>query len=505
MIRMTRTRFGILMTRFGILMTRVGILMTKELGILMTRVGILMVVALVPFSGFTSERYLDYFARDPGTIPAEVQTEWRRVLSSIDRRDYAPAREAMERVAAALTDPTPAIARARLLMDQAIILGINGDQEAALPLIDQGITLIESGLGHFDPALVDLLVIRGLLSFDLRDYAATEAALRRAQHLAHRSDGVYTRTQLPIIDLLREVELAMGNYAHADRETHFILTINEKTFGGNNEALVPVLENAGSFFASQGNRIRCPEPLAPSTQKSAEQASMEQYRTLQFRDSFDAYNRAIDILEDHYGANDLRLVEPLKGLAIARVKHCMMRNAAEAAMERALSIVSTNPAADVADRARATIDLAEVYTINSDKRAASRYQEAWELLGTAPELIATRSALFDSPKRLYPDYGISMLKANMTSAGEGETAFIEIEFAVDTKGRVSMIRVIDGNVNNNVQIEMRSRLKNTIFRPRLVAGQPVIAEGLIMRETFMVQREPEAEPEATPADDTDAE
>lgn len=443
-----------------------------------------------------SERYLDYFDKEPGLERRAYQRAYEQIMLDLDSREYLDAAvnmdTFMDRVDPELLHP---LVYANLLGNAGILKALTTEVGPSLLLMEKAIEIVEAEHGPFQKDLVRLLVAKAVIEIQNRFFEAAEQDLRRAQHITHRYDGVYTRDQLGIVDRLTDLSLMRGNVLDADREQRFNLKISEQVYGGKSEELVPVLERLGEYFASRGFVIPNVRPSQETGQISRDDllASSPSYRAALFRESLDLYERAIEIVENNYGPNDLRLIEPLKGLARTRLKQGTARGNAEDAMERALDIVRNNPQTDASDHARALVDLGDIYTITSDKRAEDRYAEAWELL-TENDLIELRNAFFGTPTKLFPDHAfVRVLDRRPIAAEEDETLFAEVEFSVVDDGRVSEVRVLEGNIPNDDKSVLRNALRHTRYRPRLVDGKPVNTDGLTILQTYEVRpRQPEA-------------
>ena len=220
----------------------------------------------------------------------------------------------------------------------------------------------------------------------------------------------------------------------------------------------------------------------------SDQTDFRYYRDSLFRRSINFYRRAIKIIEDNYGVNDLRLVEPLRGLANARLLQITNRSASEAALERALSIVDSNPDTDLPDRIKAMIRLADMYTITGDRRAPAIYLQAWEMMQENATHRQLSAEIFGTPTRLHPEVsGVLYLARKPDAALKGDVElYIDVAYSVRANGRVTNIHLLDKNVPNAQVRYMRARLADTRFRPRILDGELIATENLMIHQTFEV-------------------
>ncbi|MEX2327555.1 MAG: tetratricopeptide repeat protein [Pseudomonadales bacterium] len=449
---------------------------------------LLLALLLASVAASSSQRYFDYYFTDTDIVDGEILDQLRQVRLQVDQHNYDIAVALMEELYEAIEPQRiSSHSHARLLSNAGLLKAVSGEPDRGMLLIGQAIEWIETTQGPYDELLIDLLTLQGVIASDQDEFEVAEDNLRRAQHIAHRLGGVYTRRQLKIVDLLTGLSLSRNFTLEADRQQRFSLKINEQVYGHNSEELVPILEKLGSYFADRGNTIPLRIVSASQIPQVDPGASTEQYRIGLFRESIELYERAIKIIEDNYGANDLRLVPALKGLADTRLKQRTSRRYAEQAMERMLEIVASNPATDIADHARALVDLADIYTVTSDRRAHATYLEAWNLLDAHPELDDVKNELFGMPRRLYPEKNYVIRLDRLPSHVDGDTTvplYADVEFSVIDDGRVSDVRVIDGNVPNEEKNYIRKRLGYSRYRPRIVDGEFVETQGLMLHQAF---------------------
>jgi hypothetical protein len=318
---------------------------------------------------------------------------------------------------------------------------------------------------------------RGLTQTELETFSSAEESFRRAQHISHRVGGVFTPEQLEIVDQITRLNLRQGKLIAADREQAFNLRISEQAYGEESEKLLPVLQRLGAYFATRGNMM--PLSTVPD---------YRYYREDLFRRSIALYQRAIRIIEHSYGVTDLRLVEPLRGLARARLLQITNRRASEAALERVLSIVESNPETDLPDRIAAMVGLGDIYTITGDTRASEVYLQTWQLMQENEQQKQLSTEIFGSPTRLYPE-GSRVLYLDRrpdAAAEEDVELYVDVEYSISGSGRVKNIQLLDKNVPNAQVRNLRSRLSATRFRPRIIDGELVATESLMVHQTYQV-------------------
>jgi len=136
----------------------------------------------------------NYFFR---TINAPSLTQKNSALmSALDSERYAEAVGLSEElVDMAESDQTiDTMSYARALSNAAILDAVSGDRKNALLRTDKAVELIEAS-DHFHPDLLNILMVKSYTHNAEDMHLNAEDDLRRAQHIAHRMDGVYTKSK----------------------------------------------------------------------------------------------------------------------------------------------------------------------------------------------------------------------------------------------------------------------------------------------------------------------
>lgn len=384
--------------------------------------------------------------------------------------------------------------RARFLNNLSIYLAQADQPDEALLANGAAQKLLES-ISPFHLDLYHVMMAKGyiLVFEDVHDEA--EDALRHAQHIAHRNQGVHTINQLPALRLLTEVQTSKFRRKDADQTQRFLLRVNEQAYGAASEEMIPSLTEVGYYFAKRGRTMPSGNSRTTSVFLVGRNRSIDldtsdvdtAYRSRIFREAEMAFERSIEIIQDKYGTTDLRLVEPLKGLSKTKFFEGYARTHAEKPMELMADIVQQNPGADTADKARALIDLADLYIKTEDPRATETYGKAWSLLqDEAHEEL--RYEMFGRPVRLLPEANFRpTLSRYPVSTEPNQQLFVDLDFTVSANGRVRGANVTESNVPLRDQKSLRLAVQLMKYRPRMIDGELVDTEGLSLHQTFSVR------------------
>ncbi len=343
-----------------------------------------------------------------------------------------------------------------------------GDTTLAIQRLEKSITLIEEHFGQFDPRLVAPLKATAVGYLQQNDHTSAVAALRRAQNLTHRQSGVYNTDQLPILDTLITAQKGNRTSRAADALMRFNLRVHEQAFGPNDPRIVAALIRSGDHEANKG---------ASALGRTRAQGNKS------FRRAMSHLDKAISILELHYGPDDPRLLVPLRAIAATKLKKGSGRGVAVDALERMVQIVSSLGGTDAPDVARQMVEMGDHLTLWSDPRARDVYAAAWDLLPDTPEYDGARRELFGEPIRLTAASALEM-RLRSRPWRKNRVNFLELEYVVKANGRARNFETIDGNVPLETRHALLRRLAQARFRPRMVDGEVVDTEGLVLRREF---------------------
>lgn len=414
----------------------------------------------------------------------ENNQHFEDAISNLDKGNFKEANSYSSLLTANVEADTriDVLTLARVLTNAAIIHTRVDQLESALVLLDQAIQLVDSE-SPFHEDIYPLMMVKAQILKEQNKLVVATDLLRRAQHITHRNDGVYSEQQIAVVDLISEISTSQRDYAEADRQELFNLSIGEHTFGANSIKLVPRLEKVGRHFRLRGaamhfepNAIFAPAPVLNRKDRAAI-----------FNESLRHYNRSLTIQENNYGPNDLRLVNTLRSIAHTRMAQISGRRYAEDALARVVSITAANPIADIPEHAVALIELADAYTINGNRKAAETYLDAWDLLSQSEELNDLRKDIFSSPTRIFPPtQPYSLLSRRPSAVEPGEEIYVIAMYSIRPNGRTSDIEVFESNAPVEQKKQLRLWIRDSRYRPRIEDGVLVQTEGLTIKQTFQV-------------------
>jgi len=351
---------------------------------------------------------------------------------------------------------------------------------------------IQEDTGGFSNRLIRPLWDLGILyvQWDRCDEAIP--VLEQAARLKRADEGFFTTSQLELFDLIQECQIALEAMPDFQRIQQYRLLIAEKTFGRGPEAL-PMLSQIGAWYEEAGLYISA--------------------RVL--------YSGQIDLIKRAGGRKDVRLVEPLRGIARAyRLEYAYGLNPAdlllnrggwmhsdaklqipytrldytgEASLIRAVRILEKAPAEHQEKLVEALIDLGDWYLIGERRDEAIRlYKQAWE----ASSQIDSATTLFSGPEPVPFRSSLGVrLRRPPKDRTDFEQYWADLDYTVGRDGRVQEVQVLESNAPRSTRWKLVDNLTNTRHRPRFENGQPVATPHVQKRQRVWVEKKPEPEPE----------
>jgi len=342
-------------------------------------------------------------------------------------------------------------------------LTILGRVQAELGQIDKAeanclaaIAAVESAEGEFSLKL--LSPYRGLSRVYIRAGRYPEAitTLQTAREVSQRNLGLFNVEQSPLLDDMTTAYLGVGDTREAQRIQIERLDNAIKRFGATDQRVIPFRYHLADYY----ERSRLPTSAR------------------------DQYTEVLKTQEAQLGAAHPSLLAPLRELVhIDLLTDQTQRGEARA---RLASVLEQNPNTDPVERGLALATLGDWAVVAGDTPAArAYYQQAWTALSQKPDFDV--AGAFAKPEMI--DF-----VAPLSSVDRGERsrpyAWAEIQFKldVDADGSPRNVHVVhrEGAEPWPKEADYSRRVRETHFRPRLVAGEPVTTDNVEFTHYFRV-------------------
>lgn len=372
----------------------------------------------------------------------------------------------------------------------------NGEYAAAIDTFEDAVERIDDAFGPWDQRNVSAWAGLGAAYAGIGRYEEAVGHYEQALYVNRMNQGLHDPSQIPMLDALTELHAEVNAWDKANQLQEYVYYVAQREYGPGSPDVLPYLFRMAQWYQRTGGVFRA--------------------RAL--------YEEAVAILEDAYGPDDIRLVEPLRGLATTyRLERYPVtgddgarpedeevftftsdtlgaRNAipvsdprttvnrygaGERALTRAVEIYEQHPELPARERAQALLDLADWFLI------FDKWNSAFETYGEARDLLlaegweeAEVTALFAEPQPL-----VFPLPAP-PGPPSGETVerlrgYIDIRYDVTDRGRVRDVDILGADPEGLMDFRTRKAVKAARFRPRFVDGQPADTAGIEYRHSFV--------------------
>jgi hypothetical protein len=197
------------------------------------------------------------------------------------------------------------------------------------------------------------------------------------------------------------------------------------------------------------------------------------------------YAVALKTQETLLGPEHPGLLDPLRQLV--RIDLLTSQTEAGEAHARLVSVVRDNPNTDAVERGLALATLGDWAIVANDLNAAhDYYKQAWDALSSKPDFDV--AATFAKPEMIDFIAPLSSVDRGEKSRLPYGWAEIDFSFDVSADGRPLNVHVVRPEGAQPSQFESRysRRLRETHFRPRLVAGEPVATDNVQFTHYYRV-------------------
>ncbi|WP_437758330.1 tetratricopeptide repeat protein [Sorangium sp. So ce1389] len=245
-----------------------------------------------------------------------------------------------------------------------IALHGQGRFDAAIPLAERALALLEEALGTEHPNLANWLNILATLHEEKSDYARAEPLAERALAILEKSLGTEHPAVAIPLNTLADLYNAKGDHARAEPLAKRALAIIEKTLGTEHPDAATPLNTLALAYCAKGDHAKA-EPLA---------------------------ERALAIIENTFGAEHPDMATPLNTLVLVHYTKGDYAKA-EPLAKRALVIVEKTVGTEHPSTGTPLNTLAEIYNIKGDyERAEPLFKRAINVtvntIGTDHPIVA---------------------------------------------------------------------------------------------------------------------
>src|SRR5262245_38881396 len=329
------------------------------------------------------------------------------------------------------------------------------DLDAALDNLIEAADIVAKAEGEYSPTLIEYYRGLGRTYIKGGQYQQAIVTLEQAQHITQRHLGLFNVEQAGLLDDITTAYLGLGNTVDAQKTQVERLDNAIRRFGPTDPRVIPFRYTLAKYY----ERSRLPE------------SAREQYEEV------------LSSQEGRLGGADAGLLAPLRELV--QLDLLVAQGAVTDERDRLAAVLEQSQNATPVDRGLSLALLGDWAIVTGDTgTAADYYREAWRTLSTMPDVDVAE--YFRKPTMIDFVPPLSPVDRNERSKPYtwGE---IVLEFDVSAQGLPSDVRVITRDQRlASLTARYNRRMRETHFRPRLVAGEPVATSNV--RSTHYVRR-----------------
>jgi tetratricopeptide (TPR) repeat protein len=356
-----------------------------------------------------------------------------------------------------------------------------GDFPAAIESYQRSLRILQAKSTLADKQQIRPLHGLGVSFLGARDPESAVVALKRAADLSRNTDGLFNINQVEFIDSLIDAYAASGRFAEAEKESMYALRVEEAAYGRNSPKLIDRLDKVARWF-EYNHRY--------TTERAF-------------------YERALSILSKAGPENDLRRVDPLRG--IARSFRLEMfygvegadtggtfnaggtgapvfndgtqQRRGESTLTAALAIIQSNAPVNEQLRGEVLADLGDWYLVtNALRRAYDTYSEAWKALS-----LVDNTKLLSAPRVLAYRPSISSLERTQLDPAESVIKEVVLNFTVDRDGKLDNVTSPTTDVPDTIVKNSIGSMKRSRYAPRIENGAAVPTDNVVFVERVLVK------------------
>lgn len=329
-----------------------------------------------------------------------------------------------------------------------------GDYEAALESYLRAVEIMRDVGGPYSEPLIEPLVGLGDTYQADGQHLEAVSAYDQAHSANRRVLGLLNEQQFAILDSMTESFYEMDELSQADEQQLDALRIAERIYEPHSDEMLEAIYDYARWLR-RSNRFT---------------AEREQYV------------RAMRTIREHYGEEDVRLVEPLRRTANSFRHQRAAHGEGISSLNEALEILSAQENPDPLRLATVLRDIGDwKIAFSNTSPDNSEYRRAWELLGDVEGGTELRAEWFGGVHFVLREPHSGRGLSEDADAVQGS---VVVRLDIDEAGRSNNIAVVESDPPGFKDEAFVRQVQRSRFRPHMQDGVVVPARRLGLRFTF---------------------
>ena len=316
--------------------------------------------------------------------------------------------------------------------------------------------------GVYTESAIMPLVGLGASYHALEYYSQALTVFEEARTVSRRIFGLLNEEQIVILDHLANTLLSMEQYQDAEEQQLMAMQIMERKYGSDTLEFLPALYKHAMWLR----------------------------RSYRYNGERDHYTRALDIIRRIEGRDSLLLVRPLQEIANSYRTQRVPEGRGLSSLRRALAILQAQQNPDKLQMASVLRDLGDWEVAFNTFPAGNEYREAWALLDGHEDGERFQRRWFDQPVYVLQERANDRGLVDPDEPG-ARAGHVLVVFDVTPAGRTTNVSILESEPSGLKDETTARSIELSRFRPRMVDGEIVSAQGISRRFTFFYEPDPE--------------
>lgn len=314
---------------------------------------------------------------------------------------------------------------------------------------------------YTDSAIMPLVGL-GASYHALEYYSQALTVFEEARTVSRRVFGLLNEEQIVILDHLANTLLSMEQYQEAEQQQLMAMQIMERKYGSDTLEFLPALYKHAMWLR----------------------------RSSRYNGERDYYTRAMDIIRRVEGGDSILLVRPMKEIANSYRTQRVPEGRGLSSLRRALGILQAQQNPDKLQMAEVLRDLGDWEVAFNTFPSGNTYREAWALLDELEDGERFQRRWFDQPVYVLQARANDRYLADPDEPG-ARAGHVLVVFDVTPTGRTTNVSILESEPSGLKDETTARSIVLSRFRPRMVDGEIVSAQGISRRFTFFYEPDPE--------------
>jgi TonB family protein len=289
---------------------------------------------------------------------------------------------------------------------------------------------------------------------EANDDANAVTAYSEARTVSRRAYGLHNTQQIELLDRMSRSLLDLNQLSEAEAQQTEALRLVQRAYPPGSDE---VLEAIYKYAEWLGDRLL-------------------------FLLQRDQYARALRMIRQIHGDNDVRQVKPLLGIGNAYREERNPASMGISALEEALNLLQEQRERDPVATAMALRDIGDwAVAFGKTGYSGTEYQRAWQVLGSAPNADELRKQWFTGANYVLYE---PISPRGLSTDPEALSGHVTVSFDIDTAGNTDNVTLVDSEPVGLKDEAVLRHIRRSRFRPVLENGAVIVGKSLAIQVKF---------------------